>query len=29
VRLSTLERYVAALGKELDWKLKASKGERG
>ncbi len=28
VRLSTLERYAAALGHELDWRLKGSKGER-
>jgi predicted transcriptional regulator len=26
VRLSTLERYAAALGHELDWRLKRSKG---
>ena len=28
VRLSTLERYAAALGDELDWRLKGSRGER-
>jgi predicted transcriptional regulator len=26
VRLSTLERYAAALGHELDWRLKRSRG---
>ncbi len=25
VRLSTLERYAAALGRQLDWKLKGSR----
>ena len=28
VRLSTLERYAAALGQQLDWKLKGSQGGR-
>jgi len=28
VRLSTLERYAAALGHELDWRLRRSSGER-
>jgi transcriptional regulator with XRE-family HTH domain len=28
VRLSTLERYAAALGQQLDWKLKGPQGGR-
>ena len=28
VRLSTLERYVAALGQELDWRVRRPGGER-
>jgi len=28
VRLSTLERYAAALGQAIDWRLKATRRER-